>query len=140
MPARERISSKIELAGKIIILAMAIPILTVLIETIIKLNSELMKDPVKRGVKMKQRMQFIPIMILVFFFLSFSGVQAADETKDTSNPLSPQELVDAQLKTFDMTELKQFWEDITNKYGGFLPESQKGSLYDFVKGEKEIFV
>lgn len=31
------IASKIELAGKIIILAMAIPILTVLIETIIKL-------------------------------------------------------------------------------------------------------
>jgi stage III sporulation protein AD len=31
------ISSKIELAGKIIILAMAIPILTVMIETIIKL-------------------------------------------------------------------------------------------------------
>ncbi|MEH7127777.1 stage III sporulation protein AE [Neobacillus drentensis] len=87
---------------------------------------------------MKQRMQFIPIMILVFFFLSFSGVQAADETKEPSNPLSPQELVDAQLKSLDMTELKQFWEDITNKYGGFLPESQKGSLYDFVSGEKNF--
>jgi stage III sporulation protein AE len=87
---------------------------------------------------MKQRMQFIPIMILVFFFLSISGVQAADETKDPSNPLSPQELVDAQLKSLDMTELKQFWEDITYKYGGFLPESQKGSLYDFVSGEKKF--
>jgi stage III sporulation protein AE len=87
---------------------------------------------------MKQRMQFIPIMILVFFFLSISGVQAADETKDPSNPLSPQELVDAQLKSLDMTELKQFWEDSTYKYGGFLPESQKGSLYDFVSGEKKF--
>jgi stage III sporulation protein AE len=87
---------------------------------------------------MKQRMQFIPIMILVFFFLSITGVQAADETKDPSNPLSPQELVDAQLNSLDMTELKQFWEDITYKYGGFLPESQKGSLYDFVSGEKKF--
>jgi stage III sporulation protein AE len=92
----------------------------------------------KRGVKMKQRLQFIPIIILVFFFLSFTSVQAADETKDTSNPLSPQELVDAQLKSLDITELKQFWEDITYKYGGFLPESQKGSLYDFVSGEKKF--
>jgi stage III sporulation protein AE len=87
---------------------------------------------------MKQRMQFIPIMILVFFFLSITGVQAADETKDPSNPLSAQELVDAQLNSLDMTELKQFWEDITYKYGGFLPESQKGSLYDFVSGEKKF--
>ena len=92
----------------------------------------------KRGVKMKQRMQFIPIIILVFFFLSFTSVQAATETKDPSNPLSPQELVDAQLKSLDITELKQFWEDITYKYGGFLPESQKGSLYDFVSGEKKF--
>ncbi|WP_312471808.1 stage III sporulation protein AE [Neobacillus sp.] len=92
---------------------------------------------------MKQRLQMIPIMILLFFFLSIPTVQAAEEskdTKDTSNPLSPQELVDNQLKTLDITELKQFWEDITNKYGGFLPESQKGSLYDFVKGDKKFSI
>jgi stage III sporulation protein AE len=82
----------------------------------------------------------IPIMILLFFFLSIPTVQAAEESKDTSNPLSPQELVDNQLKTLDITELKQFWEDVTNKYGGFLPESQKGSLYDFVKGDKKFSI
>ncbi|WHY84589.1 stage III sporulation protein AE [Neobacillus novalis] len=87
---------------------------------------------------MKQRLQFIPIIILVFFFLLIPSVQAAEESKDTSNPLSPQELVDTQLKALDLAELKQFWEDITNKYGGFLPESQKGSLYDFVKGDKKF--
>ncbi len=27
-----------------------------------------------------------------------------------------------------------------NEYGGFLPESQKGSLYDFVKGDKEFSI
>jgi stage III sporulation protein AE len=87
---------------------------------------------------LKQRLQFIPIIILVFFFLLIPSVQAAEESKDTSNPLSPQELVDSQLKALDLAELKQFWEDITNKYGGFLPESQKGSLYDFVKGDKKF--
>ncbi|WML40504.1 stage III sporulation protein AE [Neobacillus sp. OS1-2] len=87
---------------------------------------------------MKQRLQIIPIIILLFLFLYIPSVQAAEESKDTLNPLSPQELVDEQLKTLDLTELKQFWEDITNKYGGFLPESQKGSLYDFVKGDKKF--
>ena len=87
---------------------------------------------------MKQRWQFIPIIILVFFFLLNPSVQAAEEGKDQSNPLSPQELVDEQLKSLDITELKQFWEDIKYKYGGFLPESQKGSLYDFISGEKKF--
>ena len=87
---------------------------------------------------MKQRLQIIPIIILLFYLLFIPNVQAAEESKDPSNPLSPQELVDEQLKQLDLTELKQFWEDITNKYGGLLPESQKGSLYDFVKGDKKF--
>lgn len=87
---------------------------------------------------MKQRLQIIPIIILLFMFFTSTSVQANDEVSVTSTPLSPQELVDAQLKTMDLTELKQYWEDIQNKYGGFLPESQKGSLYDFVKGDKKF--
>jgi stage III sporulation protein AE len=82
--------------------------------------------------------KYIPIILLFFFFISIPNVQASQNSKDTSTPLSPQELVDSQLKTMDLTELKQYWEDITNKYGGFLPESQKGSLYDFIKGEKKF--
>jgi stage III sporulation protein AE len=87
---------------------------------------------------MKQRLQFIPIIIFLLFFSYIPSVQADQETKDTNSPLSPQELVDQQLKTLDLSDLKQYWEDITNKYGGFLPESQKGSLYDFIKGDKKF--
>ncbi|HEY2422390.1 MAG TPA: stage III sporulation protein AE [Neobacillus sp.] len=89
---------------------------------------------------MKQRhwLQIIPIVLLLFFFLSIPSGQAAGNTNETTPPLTAQDLVDAQLKTMDLTELKQFWEEVTTKYGGFLPESQKGSLYDFVKGEKKF--
>nr|WP_066385349.1 stage III sporulation protein AE [Neobacillus mesonae] len=90
---------------------------------------------------MKQRLQMIPMIILFIFFFSISNVHAAQGSPDeveANAPLSPQELVDNQLESLDLTELKQFWEDITNKYGGFLPESQKGSLYDFIKGEKKF--
>lgn len=89
---------------------------------------------------MKQWALIIPIILFLFFFLFIPCIQASEVTKDSSIPLSPQELVDEQLKTMDLTELKQFWEDITYKYGGFLPEGQKGSLYDFVKGEKKFSV
>ncbi|MEH7107235.1 stage III sporulation protein AE [Bacillus sp. JJ1764] len=87
---------------------------------------------------MKQKLQLIPITILLFYFFLIPQVQAAQESQETSKPLSPQEMVDSQLETLDLTELKQFWEDITEKYGGYLPESQKGSLYDFIKGEKKF--
>ncbi|MFS0776030.1 stage III sporulation protein AE [Neobacillus sp. 3P2-tot-E-2] len=87
---------------------------------------------------MKQRLQIIPIIILLFLFFTSTSVQANEEANVESTPLSPQQLVDAQLETMDLTELKQYWEDIQNKYGGFLPESQKGSLYDFVKGDKQF--
>ncbi|MEH7095158.1 stage III sporulation protein AE [Neobacillus vireti] len=87
---------------------------------------------------MRQKLQFIPIMILVLLFFYIPGVQAAEESKNTQAPLTAQDLVDQQLETLDISELQQYWEDITTKYGGFLPESQKGSLYDFVKGDKKF--
>jgi stage III sporulation protein AE len=87
---------------------------------------------------MKQKLQIIPIILLLLLLFTSTSVQANEEVSLASTPLSPQELVDTQLKNMDLTELKQYWEDIQTKYGGFLPESQKGSLYDFVKGDKKF--
>lgn len=87
---------------------------------------------------MKQRLQLIPVIVLVLLFVFIPNVQASGDTKAASTPLSPTELVNNQIKTMDLSELKQYWEDIISKYGGFLPESQKGSLYDFIKGEKKF--
>lgn len=88
---------------------------------------------------MKQRLKYLSIIFLILFCLMPAAiVQAAEETKDGSVPLSPQELVDKQLNSLDLSELKTYWEDIIHKYGGFLPESQKGSLYDFIKGDKKF--
>ena len=89
---------------------------------------------------MKRRLQTIPMIVVIIFFCFIPSVQANQGTEEANRTLStsPQELVDKQLETLDLTELKQFWEDISNKYGGFLPESQKGSLYDFIKGDKHF--
>ena len=91
--------------------------------------------------QLKQRLQFILYYHSSFLFFIDSQVyklQRDSQTAEESKQLSPQELVDSQLKALDLTDLKKFWEDIQDKYGGFLPESQKGSLYDFIKGEKKF--
>ncbi|WP_084783336.1 stage III sporulation protein AE [Bacillus dakarensis] len=86
---------------------------------------------------MKQWMQSIPIFFLFFYFLLIPSVQAITEDQENES-IDPSRLVETQLDALDLDELKIYWENILNEYGGFLPESQKGSLYDFVKGEKEF--
>lgn len=81
----------------------------------------------------------ITFFVFVLSFLFTPNVQAV--TTDESNKEeinSPKDLVDQQIDTLDLDELKGFWEEVTTKYGGYLPESQKGSLYDFIKGDKHF--
>lgn len=66
---------------------------------------------------------------LFFFFFSPFMVQASS-TND--------QLVQKQMEQLDVSEIRQYWEEIATKYGGFLPESQKGSLTEFLSGEKQL--
>ncbi|MFJ8527821.1 stage III sporulation protein AE [Bacillus sp. NPDC094106] len=49
-------------------------------------------------------------------------------------------VVDQQLDKLGIEDVKQYWDGLVTKYGGYLPESQKGSFMEFVKGEKEFSV
>ncbi|MGN4424428.1 stage III sporulation protein AE [Bacillus cereus group sp. MYBK30-1] len=49
-------------------------------------------------------------------------------------------VVDQQLDRLGIEDVKQFWDGLVTKYGGYLPESQKGSFMEFVKGEKEFSI
>ncbi|MED3551079.1 stage III sporulation protein AE [Cytobacillus praedii] len=78
---------------------------------------------------------------LFLFLLLIPSVQASQNSNDVNEDIeriSPQAIVDSQLDSLNIEELKGFWEKISKEYGGFLPESQKGSLYDFLKGEKSF--
>ncbi|CAG9613942.1 Stage III sporulation protein AE [Bacillus rhizoplanae] len=75
-------------------------------------------------------MRSFGIKLLFAFFLFFSLpiiVQAS--------PLE-QNVVDEQLGKLGIEDVKKYWDDLVVKYGGYLPESQKGSFMEFVKGEK----
>lgn len=83
---------------------------------------------------MKQFTCQAAVAFLLIFFVFLPEAHASPNNK----PALPDELADAQLKSMDMSELMGFWDDLSHKYGGFLPESQKGSLYDFLKGDKQF--
>ncbi|MCA1058164.1 stage III sporulation protein AE [Rossellomorea aquimaris] len=79
------------------------------------------------------------VMALVLFMMGTSSGQA-EEGEGQSHPDSTiqQEMIDTQLDRLGIEELTGYWNDIVDQYGGYLPESQKGSLIDFMKGEKEF--
>lgn len=81
-------------------------------------------------------MIFSTIFLVIFLFVPV--VHAADENEQQENPVNTDEVVNEQLDALNIKELQRFWEEILTEYGGFLPESQKGSLYEFIKGEKEF--
>ncbi|MCA1039176.1 stage III sporulation protein AE [Bacillus infantis] len=87
---------------------------------------------------MKQRLPFIFLVLFLATFCVMPVVQASGENEGENGPRGAEALVEAQLETLELDELKGFWEKVSTEYGGFLPESQKGSLYEFIKGDKEF--
>ncbi|WP_088041686.1 stage III sporulation protein AE [Bacillus sp. EAC] len=79
---------------------------------------------------MKKKIQ----LFLLSFFLLFLipvNVQAAPP---------PAEIVNEQIQKLGIDEVQQYWDDVVTKYGGFLPESQKGDFIQFIKGEKKFSI
>ena len=90
---------------------------------------------------MNQKLSIVLLLYIVVSFLLIPSIQASPQEKSStveSVEAGLEDMVHTQLESLNMDELTGFWEDIMNEYGGFLPESQKGSLYDFIKGEKEF--
>ncbi|MFH0347291.1 stage III sporulation protein AE [Bacillus vallismortis] len=59
--------------------------------------------------------------------------EQADEHAETAEQLA--ERTAASLET---DKIGEFWNDIMTEYGGLLPESQKGSLIEFINGDKSF--
>jgi len=88
-----------------------------------------------------------PILIFLFFVSIFLAVpinvQASTTPQQTeeSDPeldINAERFVNEQVEKLDITDIKTYWDEVMTKYGGFLPESQKGSLLQFLNGEKEL--
>ncbi|WP_088072848.1 stage III sporulation protein AE [Gottfriedia luciferensis] len=69
------------------------------------------------------------LLFFTLFFLVPKFVQAAPP---------PAEIVNEQIQKLGIDDVQQYWNEVVDKYGGFLPESQKGDFIQFVKGEKKF--
>ncbi|MDP7977121.1 stage III sporulation protein AE [Bacillus sp. WLY-B-L8] len=74
----------------------------------------------------------IKLLFAFFLFFSFPIIVQASPVE--------QNVVDEQLGKLGIEDVKKYWDDLVAKYGGYLPESQKGSFTEFVKGEKEFSI
>ncbi|MBU9712210.1 stage III sporulation protein AE [Evansella tamaricis] len=75
---------------------------------------------------------YIFIGVIVFFLLPqpVFGEEGVTSNQD--------ELFDNQIERLGLEEIGEFWEDVLHQYGGYLPESQRGSFMEFVRGDKQF--
>ncbi|MFJ7975107.1 stage III sporulation protein AE [Peribacillus sp. JNUCC 23] len=85
---------------------------------------------------MKQRTFYFSFLLIALFFMHSDAVLASETSQEMD--VLQSDLVQAQMDRLGVEELQGFWDSIVTEYGGFLPESQKGSFMDFVSGEKKF--
>lgn len=74
-----------------------------------------------------------PIIVIIAFIVACGEVALANE-----EPLNEDGFVEQQIEQLQLDEIRMYWEEISTEYGGFLPESQKGSFMEFVRGDKQF--
>ncbi|MGM9927363.1 MAG: stage III sporulation protein AE [Bacillus sp. (in: firmicutes)] len=77
------------------------------------------------------------MLVLILLWAQPDNVQASP-TENVNQEKATEELLEHGLEQVNIDELKVFWDTIMDEYGEFLPEAQKGSLMEFVSGDKEF--
>ncbi|MGK9428506.1 stage III sporulation protein AE [Bacillus atrophaeus] len=89
-----------------------------------------------------KRFRWILALAAVLIFCQTESVQALQDTEETAETAESadkaDELVKQQAEALETDSIGEFWDDIMSEYGGLLPESQKGSLLEFMNGEKSF--
>ncbi|NEU29604.1 stage III sporulation protein AE [bacterium LRH843] len=75
----------------------------------------------------------VQLIILVAVTWNFAPVVFAEKEL-----VDEQRFIEKQVEQLQLDEIRMFWEEIATEYGGFLPESQKGTFMEFVRGEKQF--
>lgn len=89
---------------------------------------------------MKQKLLTVLLIQLIGLVWISSSALASNEKEILENDQDQPEMIEEQLDKLGIDELVQYWDHLVNEYGGFLPESQKGSLVEFIKGEKDFSI
>ncbi|MGV7099798.1 stage III sporulation protein AE [Bacillus subtilis] len=86
-----------------------------------------------------KRFQWVLLLAVLIIAGRAEIVQAAgnaDQTEDHAE--TAEQLAERTAASLETDKIGEFWNDIMTEYGGLLPESQKGSLMEFINGDKSF--
>ncbi|MBS4199632.1 stage III sporulation protein AE [Bacillus sp. FJAT-49732] len=83
---------------------------------------------------MSQKLLILFICIIPFFVNTSVAAEELENDNNETNTL----VMDRYIEDLGLDELSGHWEKILHEYGGYLPESKRGTLLDFVKGDKSF--
>ncbi|MFD1707027.1 stage III sporulation protein AE [Siminovitchia sediminis] len=84
--------------------------------------------------------KFIQVFYFCFVMVLIPSTVYAEQQGDPSSNDVMTKMMNEQMEQLGLDELSQFWEEVMGEYGGYLPESQRGTLMEFLKGEKDFSV
>lgn len=86
-----------------------------------------------------KRFQWVLLLAVLIIAGRAEIVQAAGNAEQTEDHAeTAEQLAERTAASLETDKIGQFWNDIMTEYGGLLPESQKGSLMEFINGDKSF--
>ncbi|MFB0634943.1 stage III sporulation protein AE [Bacillus rugosus] len=84
-----------------------------------------------------KRFQWALLLAVLIIAGRAEVVQAAGDAEQTEDHAeTAEQLAERTVASLETDKIGEFWNDIMTEYGGLLPESQKGSLIEFINGDK----
>lgn len=78
----------------------------------------------------------VTVCILCLFNPQVIMANDDDQLEPEQSTTEASSFIDRQIEKLQLDEIRSYWEEVSTEYGGFLPESQKGSFKEFITGEK----
>ncbi|WEY87041.1 stage III sporulation protein AE [Bacillus subtilis] len=86
-----------------------------------------------------KRFQWVLLLAVLIIAGRAEIVQAAGNAEQTEDLAeTAEQLAERTAASLETDKIGEFWNDIMTEYGGLLPESQKGSLMEFINGDKSF--
>ncbi|ARV47393.1 stage III sporulation protein AE [Bacillus subtilis] len=86
-----------------------------------------------------KRFQWALLLAVLLIAGRAEMVQAASDAEQTEDHAeTAEQLAERTANSLETDKIGEFWNDIMTEYGGLLPESQKGSLMEFINGDKSF--
>ncbi|AIX08095.1 stage III sporulation protein AE [Bacillus subtilis] len=86
-----------------------------------------------------KRFQWVLLLAVLIIAGHAEIVQAAGNAEQTEDHAeTAEQLAERTAASLETDKIGEFWNDIMTEYGGLLPESQKGSLMEFINGDKSF--